>query len=139
MSSLKDRVAAAFARREKSPDPRERVSRAALARAAGVKQPSVTDWFKGRTVSLKGDTLLRAAKYLRVRPEWLESGAGPMTLSAAEAESDRLTDHRPAWPFPEIDENLIASAAPTDRDLLAGALLVSAARLGIEIRKRRSA
>lgn len=83
MSTLQDRVIRAFERREKSAEHGERVTRAALARAAGVRQPSVTDWFNGKTLSLKGKTLLGAAAYLKVRPEWLGSDKGPMEIETS--------------------------------------------------------
>ncbi len=51
---------------------------AALARACGIKQPSVSDWLSGRTKHLEGANLLSAAAYLNVTPEWLSSGRGPM-------------------------------------------------------------
>ena len=52
-------------------------SNADLARAAGVKPPSVTGWFNGSTKSL-GKALLPIARFLNVNPEWLDSGHGPM-------------------------------------------------------------
>lgn len=55
-----------------------RVSQAALARACGVKPPSVTDWLSGGTQSLKGKNLLAAAAFLKVRAEWLATGELPM-------------------------------------------------------------
>lgn len=55
-----------------------KVSQAAIARACGVKPPSVTDWLNGETKRMEGSNLLAAAKLLRVNPEWLASGRGPM-------------------------------------------------------------
>jgi transcriptional regulator with XRE-family HTH domain len=52
-----------------------------LARACGVKPPSVADWLSGRTKRLEGANLLAAAKRLGVRPEWLSTGVGPMRLN----------------------------------------------------------
>lgn len=49
-----------------------------LAKAIGVRAPSVNDWISGKTKTIKGENLLRAASYLRVRPEWLSMGRGPM-------------------------------------------------------------
>lgn len=48
-----------------------------LARIAGVKPPSVLDWFNGRTKSL-GKALLPLSAYFGVTPEWLASGKLPM-------------------------------------------------------------
>lgn len=69
--SLKDRLAAAM---EGPP----KVSQAALARACGVKPPSVSDWMSGRTQNLEGLNLIRAAEKLGVGAEWLATGVGPM-------------------------------------------------------------
>lgn len=49
-----------------------------LAKAIGVRAPSVNDWISGKTKTIKGENLLRAASFLRVRPEWLSMGRGPM-------------------------------------------------------------
>ncbi|WFC43235.1 LexA family transcriptional regulator [Pseudoxanthomonas sp. SE1] len=50
---------------------------AELARLAGVKPPSVHGWFNGSTKSL-GKALLPISQALGVRPEWLNTGRGPM-------------------------------------------------------------
>lgn len=52
------------------------LTQAALARACGIKQPSINDWFSGRTKRITGKNLLRAAEYLKVTPEWLATGKG---------------------------------------------------------------
>jgi hypothetical protein len=57
--------------------PGEKPSSADLARVAGVKAPSVTDWFNGRTKTLT-KALLPVAAYLGVTPEWLRTGKLPM-------------------------------------------------------------
>ncbi|MCX8018395.1 MAG: helix-turn-helix domain-containing protein, partial [Rhodocyclaceae bacterium] len=57
-------------------------TRAGLARACGVKPPSVSDWLNGRTKRLEGAHLLRAAAFLEVNPEWLATGSGPMQPAA---------------------------------------------------------
>lgn len=54
------------------------LSKAGLARACSVAQPSVSNWFDGRTKNLEGGNLLSAARYLGVTPEWLASGKPPM-------------------------------------------------------------
>lgn len=74
-------MAAALAYRKKVAAPGEDVSQASLARAVGVKQPSVNAWFSGDTKSLKAEVLVRAADYLRVRPTWLSGVGGPMEIS----------------------------------------------------------
>lgn len=55
-----------------------KVTQAALARACMVSPPSVSDWISGKTKSLDGVNLLRAASFLNVRPRWLAEGRGPM-------------------------------------------------------------
>ncbi len=52
-------------------------SQAGLARACGIKQPSVHGWLSGKTKHIEGANLLRAAAYLGVNPEWLATGRGP--------------------------------------------------------------
>jgi phage repressor protein C with HTH and peptisase S24 domain len=71
MSALKDRLRLAM-------DGPPAVSQAELARAAGVKAHSVSDWLSGRTKNLEGSNLLAAAKALGVNAEWLATGRGPM-------------------------------------------------------------
>jgi DNA-binding transcriptional regulator YdaS (Cro superfamily) len=71
MDSLKDRLL-------KGMDGPPRISQAALARACGVRPPSVTNWLSGRTKRLEGANLLAAARALNVSPDWLSSGNGPM-------------------------------------------------------------
>lgn len=50
-------------------------NQAEIARATGVKPPSVNAWLSGGTKSL-GKALLPLAAYLRVNPEWLNTGRG---------------------------------------------------------------
>ncbi|KJZ51649.1 S24 family peptidase [Pseudomonas marginalis] len=61
-----------------------RVTQAALARACGVRAPSVNDWISGKTKTIEGQNLLIAADFLKVLPMWLATGKGPMRK-----ESDR--------------------------------------------------
>lgn len=61
--------------------PPEKQSKKALADYCGVKPPSVNDWFTGKTKSLKGSSLIKAAEYLNVREQWLADGNGPMDRS----------------------------------------------------------
>jgi phage repressor protein C with HTH and peptisase S24 domain len=53
-------------------------TQAGLAKACGVRAPSVHGWLSGTTKTLKGSSLLAAASYLGVNPLWLESGKGSM-------------------------------------------------------------
>jgi transcriptional regulator with XRE-family HTH domain len=57
-----------------------------LAKACGIAQPSISQWFndsgtKKATEMIRGDNLMAAARYLRVRPEWILTGKGPVELS----------------------------------------------------------
>ena len=55
-----------------------KVTQAALARACGVRAPSVNDWISGKTKTIEGQNLLIAADYLKVMPMWLATGKGSM-------------------------------------------------------------
>ena len=121
MSTLEQRFKAAF--------DLKRHSYAELARAAEVKQPSVFAWFSGETKTLKGASLIRAAAYLDVQALWLLEGKGPMRGNAS----------RPAWPFPNVDEEVICAL---DRDTLialGGGLHLQAAQMGLNLRNSRVA
>lgn len=74
MTSLADRLQLALSQKPGA-------TQADLARACGVKPPSVSDWFTGATKSLKARPLRLAAQFLGVRPEWLETGQEPMRSS----------------------------------------------------------
>jgi phage repressor protein C with HTH and peptisase S24 domain len=54
------------------------LSQVDLARACGVKPPSVHGWLNGKAKFLRGENLLLAARALNVNQEWLATGAGPM-------------------------------------------------------------
>lgn len=71
MSTLQERIAKLLAGPPK-------ISQAALARACGIKAPSVHDWVSGKTKSIEGENLLRAAAFLKVSPLWLATGKGAM-------------------------------------------------------------
>lgn len=74
MNTLGERLRAAL-------DGPPKKSQAALARACGIKAPSVHDWLSGKTKAIEGQNLLSAAKFLGVAPEWLASGKGAMRPS----------------------------------------------------------
>lgn len=59
------------------------VTAADLARACQVKPPSVSNWLSGKTKTLKGESLTRAARKLGVSPAWLGLGDGPMKPTRA--------------------------------------------------------
>lgn len=45
-----------------------------LATLCNIQPPSVNDWESGKTRSLKGTSLIAAARALRVDPEWITTG-----------------------------------------------------------------
>ncbi|EIK96083.1 putative phage repressor [Pseudomonas sp. M47T1] len=59
-----------------------KTTQAALARACGIKPPSVNDWLSGKTKTIEGENLLNAAEALKVIPMWLATGKGPMRKDA---------------------------------------------------------
>lgn len=70
---------------------KKRGTKAALARFCKVKEPSVADWFNGKTKTLEGENLLNAAKFFNVSPEWLATGKGPHErLSTGEVNASQL-------------------------------------------------
>ncbi|WP_316150469.1 helix-turn-helix domain-containing protein [Cupriavidus sp. BIC8F] len=66
------------------------VKPADLARACGIKQPSVSDWLNRRTKQINGANLLAAAEVLNVNPWWLASGAGPMRSAIPQREMNEI-------------------------------------------------
>lgn len=65
-----------------------KVTQAALARACGIRAPSVNDWLSGKTKTIEGQNLLLAAEYLKVLPMWLATGKGQMRKAAAKGGLD---------------------------------------------------
>ncbi|MGB8811349.1 MAG: XRE family transcriptional regulator [Acinetobacter calcoaceticus] len=61
--------------------PPKKIKGVDLARAVGVKPPSVSDWLSGKSKTMEGENLLKASKFLRVNPNWLASGIGTPQLS----------------------------------------------------------
>lgn len=53
------------------------ISKSDLARAAGVKAPSVSDWFSGKTKEIKSAPALAVAALYGVNVLWLTQGKGP--------------------------------------------------------------
>lgn len=52
-----------------------------LWRACGLTSGAVSQWINGPTKTIKGENLLKVSRFLKVRPEWLASGAGKKNLS----------------------------------------------------------
>ncbi|MGG4657914.1 repressor [Pseudomonas putida] len=83
MSTLQDRLRQIMAGPPK-------ISQAALARACGIKPPSVNDWLSGKTKTIEGQNLLLAAEFLGVAPKWLATGRGPIRKSTGLAEGSNV-------------------------------------------------
>lgn len=82
MKTLAERLK--FAMENASP---KKVKGVDLARAVGVKPPSVSDWLSGKSKKMEGENLLRAAKHLGVNPHWLASGTGDMQLGQSQSKA----------------------------------------------------
>lgn len=76
------------------------VSQADLARACGVKPPSVHGWLSGKSKFLRGENLLKAASTLNVNQQWLATGDGSMRSSShAKTEPTEISlDNNPDYP-----------------------------------------
>ena len=59
--------------------PPKKIKGVDLARAVGVKPPSVSDWLSGKSKNMDGPNLVRAAKFLKVNSTWLGTGLGKPT------------------------------------------------------------
>ncbi|MDR1350914.1 MAG: helix-turn-helix domain-containing protein [Zoogloeaceae bacterium] len=62
-----------------------------VARVAGVKPPSVSNWLDGKTKSLKVEPALRLAKYFKLNMQWLTVGIGSMDVAIANEQ--QMTEH----------------------------------------------
>ncbi|MEB6670616.1 S24 family peptidase [Acinetobacter pittii] len=56
--------------------PTKKIKGVDLAKAVGVKPPSVSDWLSGKSKKMEGENLLKAAKFLKVSATWLATGVG---------------------------------------------------------------
>lgn len=54
-----------------------------LAKAAGIKQPSLSELESGETKEVSGPVLIAIAQALRVRAEWLMTGVEPIEIDPA--------------------------------------------------------
>ncbi|MGE8565211.1 MAG: helix-turn-helix domain-containing protein [Achromobacter sp.] len=81
-----------------------RVKQVDIARAAGIKPPSVADWLTGRTKNIRGANLVSVARFLNVSEAWLADGKLPKERSL---DSD--------WPFPRIPKERFESLSESQR------------------------
>lgn len=123
MSSLAERLSEALAKKPGA-------SQADLARACGVKPPSVHGWFTGKTKSLKGVSLVRAANFLGVSKEWLSEGRGKRNSTDLEHHAAEITQlDSAAWPFPAVPREAIEALPPAKLERLQGALALALAQV----------
>lgn len=103
--ALKDRLREAMAGPPK-------MTQAALARAVGVKQPTVNDWLSGRTKTIRGPILVRVAAALRVSPDWLATGRGQRANYSASEGGVNYGDMeaRRASQIEKLDDVILATA-----------------------------
>ena len=109
MSTLAERMALAMQR--------SGITQAQLARAAGVKPPSVNNWLSGATKELKGNSAVRAARAMSVSSHWLASGRGPMD-HVEDLESSEIPDDYEA--IRRVEFKLSAGASGFEVEYLNG-------------------
>lgn len=68
-------------------------SQAGLAKACGIKAPSVNGWLSGESKMINGANLVASARYLNTTAEWIMTGRGSHNSTSAVRE--------PAAPWPE--------------------------------------
>ncbi|MBK1979105.1 helix-turn-helix transcriptional regulator [Achromobacter xylosoxidans] len=76
-----------------------------IARAAGIKPPSVADWLNGKTKNIRGANLVSVAQLLNVSEAWLADGKLP---------KERMLDSD--WPFPRVPKDLYYQLTVSQRD-----------------------
>lgn len=81
-----------------------------LARACGIKPPSVNDWFSGKTKTLKGQNLLRAAAYFGVNAEWLSSGRGEKWVKDSPQAGEKSSNPVPPSHLVSLDPDIVFEA-----------------------------
>jgi phage repressor protein C with HTH and peptisase S24 domain len=80
-NTLKDRLERALAHWNSQDDHKDRRSKltaSGLAKAVGCTESCVSNWRSGKVATLFAGDVFKAARYLKVRPEWLADGSGPM-------------------------------------------------------------
>lgn len=104
MRLLRERLQAALERNAA-------LSQAGLARATGKKTSSVSNWFTGKSVSMKADSLIAAAEYLGCDSAWLASGRGSPEWRTTTPSSAGLPLHTVAHELspPEFQYGSVAS------------------------------
>lgn len=96
-----------------------------LADHLGVSYQGVKKVLDGKSAALNAVNHAVAARYLRIRSDWLAIGEEPMC--PREALPERL------WPFPSIDELKVRMLNHDDLVRLDAALLWAASTVGVDV------
>lgn len=100
MSTLSDRIKLAMD---------EKPCKAAdVARAAGIKEASVSDWVNDVTKTLKAEPALKAAQFLRVSPFWLVLGKGPKNASDIDRHISDLALKQDSADYKKVEDNCLS-------------------------------
>lgn len=84
--------------------PPKKIKGVELARAVGVKPPSVSDWLTGKSKNMDGPNLIRAAQFLKVNSKWLATGIGKPTDEETRTEFSNVSfDSLPFIEIPVLD------------------------------------
>lgn len=86
--------------------PPKKIKGVELARAVGVKPPSVSDWLSGKSKTMEGENLLRAAKHLNVNPVWLATGTGEV-IADQKNNSKNFSNGLSTSDLKSLDNNVI--------------------------------
>ena len=94
--------------------PPKKVKGIDLARAVGVKPPSVSDWLSGRSKTMEGENLIKAAKFLGVNPDWLATGAGePKEINEVKFKNLDIEAFKQKYNIPDSEEAVKFVQTPT--------------------------
>lgn len=94
MKKLKDRIAYALAKREKT--------QAELARATKMTEAAVSLWLSGGVESMRSKTLVAVATFFNCSMEWLASGSG------ASGMDEEFDEHGAEGPRPGVGLNALS-------------------------------
>ncbi|WP_334069810.1 XRE family transcriptional regulator [Acinetobacter colistiniresistens] len=75
--------------------PLKKIKGVELARAVGVKPPSVSDWLSGKSKTMEGENLIKASKFLGVNAAWLASGIGNPLITDGNNDNSGLNNAQP--------------------------------------------
>ena len=84
---------------------------AQLAKKLGISRVSVFNWINGRTLSIRGDLLIKAAKELECDPTWLSTGQMGTGVTLVAEKQGQYSDAKSVqvvvqdlhgWPFVRI-------------------------------------